>query len=105
MTEFVKIATKGEIESGKGKTVEVNGKSIAVLNENGEFFAIDNMCAHAQGPLGDGVCDEGKVTCPWHGWSYDLKTGKCENNPEVNLKVYEIKIDGEDVMVGTEVKG
>jgi nitrite reductase (NADH) small subunit len=104
MTEFVKVCGKNEIESGKGKVVDVKGKSIAVLNENGEFFAMDNTCAHAQGPLGEGSCEGGKVTCPWHGWQYDCKTGVCEGNPDVKLTVYEVKVEGEDVMVNSEAK-
>ena len=101
MTEFVKVTSKNEIKSGKGKVVEVNGKNIAVMNDNGEFFAMDSACAHAQGPLSEGSLENGKVTCPWHAWEFDCKTGKCaENNAEVN--VYEIKIEGEDILVNPE---
>ena len=105
MAEFIKVCSKNEIEVGKGRVVEVNGKTIAVMNNGGEFLAIENTCAHMQGPLGEGECSEGKVTCPWHMWEYDLKSGKCEMNPEVKLNTFEVKVDGEDVLISGEVKG
>ncbi len=101
---FVKVASKNEIESGRGKTVDVNGKEVAVLNDNGKFFAIENTCAHMQGPLGEGSCENGKVTCPWHSWTYDLKTGKNTYNQDIKLSVYETKVQGDDVLINTEPK-
>ena len=84
---FVKVASKNEIQKGRGKVVEVNGEEVAVLNDNGKFFAIENACAHMQGPLGEGSCENGNVTCPWHSWSYDLKTGKNTFNQDIKLKI------------------
>ena len=97
--DFIKVCSKNDIENGKGKVVEVNGEKIAVMNDNGKFFAIDNECKHMQGPLGEGNCENGVVTCPWHAWKYDLKTGKNTFNENVKLDVYEVKINGEDILV------
>jgi nitrite reductase/ring-hydroxylating ferredoxin subunit len=105
MVEFIKVCNKNEIEDGKGKVVDVNGKNIAVMNNGGEILAIDNTCAHMHGPLGDGECKEGKVRCPWHMWEYDLKTGKCETDENIKLNTFEVKIEGEDVLVHPEPKG
>ncbi|MAF51281.1 MAG: hypothetical protein CMH64_04290 [Nanoarchaeota archaeon] len=99
MTEFVKVCSKNEIGDGKGKVVDVNGKTIAVMNDNGEFLAIENNCTHMQGPLGEGECKEGKVTCPLHMWEYDLKTGKTESDPEAKLETYEVKVEGDDILI------
>lgn len=101
---FVKVASKSEVESGSGKVVNVNGKEIAVLNDNGKFFAVDNTCKHMGGPLGEGSCKESKVTCPWHGWAYDLKTGKNTYDPNIKLDVYEVKVQGNDILVSTDIK-
>ena len=101
---FVKVASKNEIRSGYGKVVDINGVSIAILNDNGKFFAINNTCAHMQGPIGEGSCESGKVTCPWHGWTYDLKTGKNTFNENIKLETYEVKIKDEDVLVNPETK-
>ena len=101
---FIKIASKSEIGNGRGKVVDIKGKEIAVLNDNGKFFAIENTCAHMQGPLGEGACENGKVTCPWHSWTYDLKTGKNTFNQNIKLNVYETKVQGNDILVNTEPK-
>ncbi|MAG52731.1 MAG: hypothetical protein CMH62_02095 [Nanoarchaeota archaeon] len=105
MAEFVKVCRKSEIESGKGKVVDLNGRSVAVMNNGGEFFAIDNTCAHMQGPLGDGSCKGGKVTCPLHAWEYDLQTGKTDFSEDVKLDTFEVKIDGDDILVNPEPRG
>lgn len=104
MANFVKVCLKSEIKDGSGKVVDVNGKQIAVLNHNGEFFAIDNTCAHMQGPLGEGSCSDGKVTCPWHGWEYDLETGKNTFDENIKLNTYEVRVKEEDVLVNPKPK-
>lgn len=104
MASFVKVCSKSDIEPEKGRTVEVKGKKIAVLNNNGKFFAIDNTCAHMQGPLGEGSCSDGKVTCPWHGWEYDLKTGKNTYDESIKLNTYEVKVDKNDILISVEPK-
>ena len=104
MSEFVKVCSKNEIEDGKGKVVDVNGKEVAVLNHGGEFFAIENECAHMQGPLGEGTCENGKVTCPLHMWEYDLKSGQCNADENVKLNTFEVKVEGEDVLVNSEAR-
>lgn len=96
---FVKVASKSEIQNGKGRVVEIDGKEIAILNDNGKFFAIENTCAHMQGPLGEGSCENGNVTCPWHGWTYNLKTGKNTFNEDIKLKIYEVKIQDNDILI------
>ena len=96
---FIKVASSNEIEPGRGKTVEVNGKTIAILNDNGKFYAIDDTCAHAGGSLGDGNCGSGIVTCPLHGWEYGLENGKNTFDSDVQLNVYDLKVEGEDIYV------
>ncbi|MBI2106287.1 Rieske 2Fe-2S domain-containing protein [Candidatus Woesearchaeota archaeon] len=99
MVEFIKVASKSEIRNGYGKVIDINGKSIALMNNNEKFFAVENTCKHMGGPLGEGNCEDGKVICPWHGWSYDLKTGKNTFNEEIKLETYEVKIDGENILI------
>jgi nitrite reductase (NADH) small subunit len=74
-------------------------KAICIANVNGEFSAIDNVCLHLGGPLGQGMIANGKVVCPWHGWQYDPKTGEVSHNPNLKVAVYAMKIEDGDVMV------
>jgi len=77
----------------------VNGKTIALANVQGRFFAIHNTCLHRGGPLGQGVLERSVVTCPWHGWEYDVSTGKTMANPEVGVETYAVEVRGEDIFV------
>ena len=100
MGEFKKLTTVGELPPpGEAREFELDGEMICVANENGTCTAMDNVCAHRGGPLGQGVVDGGKLVCPWHGWQFDLKTGKSEQSPGLGVDVYELKVEGEDVWV------
>lgn len=99
MADFKKVLNKADLPAGSGKTVEIDGKSIAVFNVDGAFHAIDNTCLHKGGPLGEGILEGATVTCPWHGWEYDVKTGTGITNSQVKVKTYEVKIEGEDILV------
>ncbi|HLD74667.1 MAG TPA: non-heme iron oxygenase ferredoxin subunit [Bdellovibrionota bacterium] len=98
MGEFTTVAKVSDLESGQSKTVEVNGQAIALFKIGDEFYATQNDCLHRQGPLGEGYLEGGVVTCPWHGWQFDVKTGKAQMGPG-SLKTYSVKVEGEDVKV------
>lgn len=95
---FVKIAHVNELKPGEGKVVTANGLDIALFNVDGTFYAIENTCPHRGGPLGEGMLDAGVVTCPWHGWRYDVKTGQSVMMP-VSVKAFEVKVEGDEVRV------
>lgn len=102
----IKVCKTSELSSGQAKCVQANGKEIAVFNINGKFYAIDNICIHAGGPLNEGSIDteNARVTCSWHGWGYDLATGKCVTHPrqDVFTSCYPVKVNGDEIFV--EVK-
>ena len=100
MPTFVRVASTSDIPAGQGKTVEVEGKQIALFNCEGQFYAIDNTCKHRGGPLGEGELDGTTVTCPWHGWTYDVTSGQSPDDPDCAVDTYEVKVEGDDVMVG-----
>lgn len=101
MSEFVRICSKSDLpESGSAKEFGAGTAAICVANVDGEISAMDNLCPHRQGPLGQGNVENGKVLCPWHGWAFDTKTGEAAHNPNAKVKVYEVKVEGDDVLVG-----
>ena len=73
MADYICVAKADEIPAGQGRTVEVEGKKIAVFNIDGNLHAIDDTCVHRGGPLGQGHLEEGVVTCPWHNWRFDWR--------------------------------
>jgi nitrite reductase (NADH) small subunit len=99
MAEFVTLAKVDEIESGRGKAINVNGRSIALFNVDGSFFAIDGTCVHRGGPLGEGDLEGFVVTCPWHQWTYDVRTGNGVLNPAAKVACYETKVEAGKVLV------
>jgi nitrite reductase/ring-hydroxylating ferredoxin subunit len=99
MSNFVSVAKVNDIPPGQGKTVQVAGKNIALFNVDGSFYAVDDTCLHRGGPLGEGELTGHVVTCPWHGWKYDVRTGISITNPAAKVNCYETKIEGEDLSI------
>ena len=95
----VKVANANDLKSGEGKVVTANGKTLALFNVNGKFHAIENACLHRGGPLGEGSLEGNIVTCPWHGFQYDVTSGQCLTNPSLKEKSYPVEVNGEDVYV------
>jgi nitrite reductase (NADH) small subunit len=99
MLRFVKMATLTELPAGAALEVEHEGRVYALYNFDGVVSAIDGICPHQGGPLADGQVDGTAVTCPWHGWQFDIRTGSTPLGPKIKQAVYEVKIEGEDVLV------
>lgn len=99
MGNFKKAAGRADIPEGRGKAVTLEGNAVALFNVGGTFHAIDNTCKHRGGPLGEGELDKSQVTCPWHGWQYDVTTGECMTAPGVIQKKYNVKVEGDDILI------
>jgi nitrite reductase/ring-hydroxylating ferredoxin subunit len=96
---FLRTARKDEIPAGSIREFQVEGATIAVANVDGKFFAINNTCLHRGGPLGEGELNGEVVTCPWHGWQYDVTSGKLVMNPAVGVMCYPVEVRGDDIFV------
>ncbi len=99
MSEFFSIAEASSLPPGQGRTVQADGRAVALYNLDGRFYALDNTCPHRGGPLGAGVLEDGVVHCPMHGWAFDLKTGACANNPEKPVKCYSTRVENGQVQI------
>ena len=99
MTEFQPVGRVDEFARGRGRMVTVNGRHVALFRLGDEFFALDNMCLHRGGPLCDGEIENDVVTCPWHFWSYDIRTGTQVQDPRVGVSKHEVRIEGEVISV------
>ncbi len=101
MADFVVAAKTSDVTPGHIKAVIVNGKQIALANVDGEFFAIGDLCTHAQCSLGgEGVLDGNVVTCGCHGSQFDVTTGKVTVPPAVEDEPsYKVKVEGENILV------
>lgn len=81
------------------KTVEVAGQTLALFRAGKEVYALQNACIHRGGPLGEGHVEEGLVTCPWHAWQFELKSGKCTTLEGAKQKVFKTKIEKDEIWV------
>lgn len=96
MSKYIQVAQKSEIANGSAKRVEIEGKSIAVFNLGNEFFAIDDTCPHAGGPLSEGVVEGDEVECPWHGARFKIRSGAVTAPPsDEGVSKYNVRVTGE----------
>ena len=96
---FVRAAKAVEIAPGTIQEFQVGGKAVAVANVGGKFYAINNTCLHRGGPLGQGSLDGSVVMCPWHGWQFDVTTGRVSGNATVGVDCYPLEVRGDELFV------
>lgn len=100
MPDFIKVATIEEIRPGQAKLVDVNGNEIALFNIGGQFHAIDNNCTHVGGPLCEGEISGSEVTCPWHGATFDITTGRVTGPPAMEaLNRHNLRIEDGNIEI------
>jgi 3-phenylpropionate/trans-cinnamate dioxygenase ferredoxin subunit len=100
MADFVKVAKTSEIKPGQARLVDVKGKLIALFNVGGEFFALDNTCTHEEGPLVEGEISGHTVICPWHGATFDVRTGEVLGPPAYEgVARFSVRVTGTDIEV------
>ena len=96
---FVKVASLSELAPGSLIEANVEGRPIAICNVGGEFHALDGLCPHSGGPLGQGTLNSDSITCPWHAWDFDCRTGENDFDPQQKVLVFPVKEEGGSVFV------
>lgn len=96
---FLRAARRDEIPAGTIREIRLEERTIALANVDGRFYAIDNVCLHRAGPLGKGKLAGSVVTCPWHGWTYEVSTGRVTFNPEMTVRTYAVEERDDDIWV------
>jgi len=100
LAEFVTIARTSDVPAGQVRVFEVEGTGIAVCNVDGAFYAIDDVCTHDGGPLGEGTLFGDLVECPRHGARFDVKTGQVRALPAVlPVRTYDVQVEGDEIKV------
>lgn len=97
--EIHRVGSLTELRKGQALGVTIAGRDVAVFDVNGDIVATSGKCLHAGGPLCKGTISGTTLTCPWHGWSYDLTTGVCEEDPDLRLERFEVQIEGDNIFV------
>jgi len=99
MPDFVTVARVGELPPGTARQVTVEGRWIGLFNIGGVYHAVDNLCLHRGGPLCEGSIRGSVVTCPWHGWQFDVTSGALVQDPTVGVSHHETRVAGDEIQV------
>jgi nitrite reductase/ring-hydroxylating ferredoxin subunit len=100
---FVKVAESKDIEPSRMKAVDVAGEKVCIINIEGNYYVIGNICTHARGPLDKGILEGYKVKCPRHGSKFDVRTGEPTKSPARQaVPKYEVQIQDNNILVRKE---
>lgn len=105
--DFVKVANTADIPAGRMKGVKIGSEDILIANVGGKYYAIAGLCTHRLGVLADGKLEGSTVTCPRHGSTFDITSGKSTGGPKVlgfrgktsDEPMFEVKVEGSDIFV------
>ena len=101
---FVVVARRSDVRPGHPLTVVVDRREIALFNVDETIYALDNACPHQGAPLADGWLEGTTVTCPWHAWCFNLTDGRRTFSAFKGVAAFEVRVDGEDVLVSRTPK-
>lgn len=99
MANWVRVGSTADFPSGTAREVVAGDRIVAIYSAGGELYALDGICPHQGGPLGKGTLDGCVVTCPWHGWQFDVRTGQHQINATLIHPRFDVRVEGENVLV------
>lgn len=100
MSARLAVAKASEIPPGGMKVVETRGVRVALCNVEGKLYAIEDVCTHDDGPLGEGTLRGGEVECPRHGARFDVRTGAVTRMPAVvPVRTFPVRVEGDEVLL------
>ena len=102
MAHWIRIARVDECPPGKGIERVAGDRIVALFNVEGQFYALDGVCPHQGGPLGKGCLSGAILTCPWHGWQFDVRSGQHQLSRTLVQPRFDVRVDGGDVLVDVE---
>ncbi|MFA5678386.1 MAG: Rieske (2Fe-2S) protein [Pseudomonas sp.] len=97
---YHRVGSVEALRAGEPIGITIEEQALAVFLVDDEVIATQGICPHATGPLHEGEIDGRILTCPWHGWSFNLDSGICEDDPCLHLKRFPVKVEGDDILVG-----
>lgn len=97
---FIKLASISDVKPNIMMGLEINDKKILLVNVNGSYYAIGNVCTHRSCQLSKGKLQGETVVCPCHGSTFDLKTGNFVKGPTKKPEpTYELKVENNDILI------
>ncbi len=102
MSRWIPVANVADCPPGSCLELAVAGRIVAIFNVAGDFHALDGVCPHQGGPLGKGQLEGHVVTCPWHGWQFDVRNGQHQINAGLRQPLFELRVVNEQIMISVE---
>jgi len=104
MTEtYLDVCSIDDLPLGERLFIQLGDVPVVIMNVDGEYFAIEDVCTHDDGPLGKGEIEDNEIICPRHGARFNLRTGAVISLPAVmGVKTYPIKIESDRILIGVE---
>ena len=99
MPHWTKIAAAADCPPGTAREFIVEDRVVALFNVEGTYYALDGVCPHQGGPLGKGKLSGCIVTCPWHGWQFDVRTGQHQLSRRLQQPGFAVRLEGEDIFI------
>ncbi|MDP6554148.1 MAG: Rieske 2Fe-2S domain-containing protein [Pirellulaceae bacterium] len=102
MSKWTRVASTVEHPPGSNRELVVKDRIVAIFNVDGEFFALDGVCPHQGGPLGKGTVTGCIVTCPWHGWQFDVRNGQHQASASLRHISFPVRVEGDEIFVDVD---
>lgn len=102
MSRWIPVANVADCPPGKCLELAVAGRVVAIFNVAGDFHALDGVCPHQGGPLGKGHLEGNVVTCPWHGWQFDVRSGQHQINAGLRQPPFDVRVMNDRIMIAIE---
>src|SRR5262245_16964850 len=93
------VARVEDVPTGTALVAAAGDTEVAVFHCEDGFYATQHACLHLKGPLGRGKLHGCVISCPWHGWQYDVRTGGNEFDRAIRLETYEVVVEDGEVKV------
>lgn len=96
---FVKVGSVSQLPAGSVMEASIGEDRYAICNVDGRIHALTGTCPHRGGPLGQGAIHGATITCPWHAWGFDCRTGAHDYNPALKIATFPAQVSGDDILI------
>jgi len=100
--EFVRVADVAAVPPGSSRVVRVGRYDVALFNVEGTLYALENSCPHQGGPIVDGWVQGLTVSCPWHAWCFDMRSGRMTLGDFAIIGCFDVRVEQDGVYLSTE---
>jgi nitrite reductase/ring-hydroxylating ferredoxin subunit len=99
MMALLRVGSLAKLPAGTVMEATIGDERYAICNLEGAIHALSGTCPHRGGPLGQGAVNENNLTCPWHAWEFDCRTGVSDYNPGMKIATFPVQVSGDDILI------